>query len=170
MALPQICNVIDTEWEGDFPIEFGISFVNLKTLEISRPISYLIKWENLQISEKIFTLTGISTQKCQQSGKNLAELISVLNGTKYGLAQRLCVSDTEDEAGFILMRGRFSPPRVNVSTLFKLLTGERKGQNLENMLKYFNLEFEGRIHRAGPDSYNIARLFVALIKRMRAGD
>lgn len=53
---------------------------------------------------------------------------------------------------------------MNVSNLFRIKYKDFKSQSLLGMLEATGLGFIGRQHRAKDDSFNIARLFLELIK------
>jgi inhibitor of KinA sporulation pathway (predicted exonuclease) len=57
-----------------------------------------------------------------------------------------------------VMPGFMRLPHLNLKTIWKNTTGERKRNGLGSALKYHNLAFEGRPHRGIDDACNMARL------------
>jgi hypothetical protein len=179
MKLSNIANVIDAEYDSKRLLEIGITHVRLDTLEIidnySLPVFLVpsdISWNgNLpipEVSQEIQDLTGWNNKSLKRSGYKTNHIHRLL-ADKHGFNNRLLITDTSNELEGIRkwINIEPSPNTLNVSILFSLLTQEQTNLGLDKMLEYFNMEFEGRRHRADSDSYNIARLFVAIMEKMR---
>lgn len=177
-----IVNVLDTEWtcypDGVFPpgespevIEFGLCTVNLKLRQIVKRVSLPVFPTKSKVSAYCTELTGWTYDQLRKQGTTFAEACRRL-AEKHAAGGRLLVVDTDDEApkvreqcaGFGVVYP-FGEATLNVSTLFALLTGERSNLGLPAMLQKLELTFEGRRHFGYDDSYNEARLFLALLER-----
>jgi inhibitor of KinA sporulation pathway (predicted exonuclease) len=177
-----IANVIDLEincgWEI---IEFGLTTVDLAERKILQTYSIPISGRAKLLSPAISALTGWTDKKLDAAGVPFHEACYRIRD-KYGGHGRLLITDSEMETVAIKrhLNIRYSSSEdderkamypfggrqdtLNVSSLYKIKTGDFYNRSLTHMLNYFDLEFEGRLHRASADSYNIARLFLELIK------
>jgi len=160
MKLPNIANVVDIEHDEGKIIEIGLTTISLKEYCILKTYSIPIK-PDFEISKNIVDLTGWTTNKLIKQGIEKHLLFDRLN--KYGFQNRLLISDQANEFD-ILEKFNLSKNRMNVSVLYSLITGNQINEGLSNMLKYCGLEFEGKMHRGSDDSYNIAKLFLYLLK------
>lgn len=184
MAKSKIANVLDTEWtcyeDGVFPdgqsaeiIEVGITEVDLESLTIVRTLSIAVKPVKSTVSRYCTELTGWTESALNRQGVILFEACRRIT-QKYGGQNRLLVTDCGSEAPSMQAQCQlsnvafpFGDEQLNVSVLFALVTGNRKRLGLTEMLNAVGLEFEGRLHRAGDDSKNIARLLIKLTELSR---
>ncbi len=186
MKLSNIVNVIDTEsacWpdkKGLGPIiEIGLTTIDLKTKQIIKSYSYPIKAvdyveENgylvpkpVDISPLCHELTGWTSHKLQKQGKRFWDVWRLLK-EKHAITSRMAVADQDDELRFFNSTCYDKPTFINVSALWSLAFDYRdKNESLDCMLESVGLSFEGRKHSAKDDSYNIARLFLALLECLR---
>lgn len=184
MAKSKIANVLDTEWtcyengvfpQGEFPeiIEVGITEVDLESLTIVRTLSIAVRPLYSKVSPYCTDLTGWTEAALKRQGVSLSEACRRV-AQKYGGQNRLLVTDCSSEAPSMQaeckLRGvdfPFGDEQLNVSVLFALVTGNRKRLSLTEMLNAVGLEFEGRLHRGGDDSKNIARLLIKLTEMSR---
>jgi DNA polymerase III epsilon subunit-like protein len=160
-------NAIDVEFDSSRPfgkelIEIGLTTVNLTTRQIvnsySYPISYGCKCDNW-VSPEIKELTGWDCVKLTKRGEPLQKIYDRLIN-KHGLYSRLCVTDSDDELHLFDIT-ICNIPQLNVSTIYRLQTGKIKpGVSLNDLLKYYGLEFEGRPHSGKDDSRMIAKIFL----------
>lgn len=165
------CDNIPSLAAGEL-IEIGVTTINFKERKIIQSYSLPIKSEHALISDYCTKLTGWTKSKLNRQGMNIEEAYKRLY--KYGCYNRLLVVDTKDEIRQLNMQFQVQNPYfhkvplgdeiVNVSTLFNLKTKEMGNFSLEDMMDKVGLKFEGLPHRASVDSFNIAKLFLELIK------
>lgn len=173
----KVANAIDLELHEGEVIEVGLTTIDLGARSILQSYSFPIK-HNKRISDEIYQLTGWTQSKLNKSGEELPVVYKRLL-EKYGLVGRLLITDDKDEwrtlvsdavnklslkAREPLFTGMEAPEQVNVSSLFRIKYNDFSSQSLLGMLEKTGLGFIGRQHRAKDDSYNIARLFLELIK------
>jgi inhibitor of KinA sporulation pathway (predicted exonuclease) len=179
-----LVNVLDKELTcypgGVFPegemqetIEFGLTVVNLRSLEIVKTVSIPIIPVMSKVSPYCTALTGWTMPHLQKQGVTFAEgcrRLSAKNGTQ----NRLLVTDSNGDVtglraqcALMGVTYPFGEDHMNVSTMFTLVTGQTRNLSLEEKLKLLGMAFEGTPHRAGSDSFNIARLLLALVEMGR---
>lgn len=164
----KIANCIDLELHEGEVIEVGLTTIDLSRRQVLQSYSFPIKHDK-RISDEIYQLTGWTQSKLNKSGEPLWVVMLRLQ-EKYGLAGRLMVVDDRDEWKTLNTPApdceffRFTPEQMNVSNLFRIKYNDFSSQSLEGMLEKTGLGFIGRQHRAKDDSFNIARLFLELIK------
>ncbi len=169
----KIGNCIDLELHEGEVIEVGLTTIDLGARAIIQSYSFPIKHDK-RISDEIYKLTGWTQAKLNKGGEELPIVYKRLV-EKYGLLGRLLIVDDKDE--FSTLNGDAfnkdenfehwydgAPEQINVSNLYRIKHREFKSQSLEGMLEGESLVFVGRQHRAKDDSFNIARLFLELIK------
>lgn len=165
-----LINCLDLEINEGEVIEVGLTVVDIESRQILKSWSYPVLVRR-PITEHITRLTGWTDRKLQKSGESFLKIWNRLL-EEHGLGGRLLVVDCNKE--FPTLQGelvsfnnpkRVSPEILNVSSLFKIKHRKAGAHlSLEEMLQAEGLEFEGRQHRAKDDSFNIARLFLELIK------
>ncbi len=176
----KVANAIDLELHEGEVIEVGLTTVDLSSRQILQSYSFPIKHDK-RISDEIYKLTGWTQAKRNKGGEELPLVYERLL-RKYGLGGRLLITDDKDEfftlhtdavwkshamreQGWAIRHlGIQAPEQMNVSNLFRIKYNDFSSQSLEGMLEKTGLGFVGRQHRAKDDSYNIARLFLELIK------
>lgn len=169
----KVANSIDLELHDGEVIEVGLTTVDLSRRQILQSYSFPIKHDK-RISEEIYKLTGWTQKALNRAGEELPVVYKRLV-EKYGLLGRLLIVDDKDE--FSTLNGDAfnkdenfnhwydgAPEQMNVSNLFRIKYNDFSSQSLEGMLEKTGLGFIGRQHRAKDDSFNIARLFLELIK------
>lgn len=186
MKLSNIVNVIDTEsacWPDKKElgpiIEIGLTTVDLKTKQIIKSYSFPIRAtlhhnvggfmvsKPVDISPLCHEITGWTNRKLEKQGKEFWEVWRLLK-EKHAITSRLAVADQDDELNFFNSTCYDKPTFLNVSALWSLAFDYRdKSESLDHMLESVGLSFEGRRHSAKDDSYNIARLFLALLEYLR---
>lgn len=170
--------------QGQQIIEVGLTVVDAEKREIVNSYSFPIKYPyqvpwpfndtgymevpNANIvTPKITTLTGWTETKLVRQGEPLAKVTERL-AVKYGAKNRICVIDSEDEfEPFKYPLGTMNPfggKTFNISEMYRLKTRKFESVSLLDMLKGVGLEFQGRQHSGKDDSYNIALVFLELIK------
>lgn len=169
----KIANTIDLELHDGEVIEVGLTTIDLSRRQILQSYSFPILHDK-RISDEIYKLTGWTQAKLNKGGEPLPVVYKRLV-EKYGLNGRLLVTDDKDE--FQTLNGDafnkdenfddfydLAPEQMNVSNLYRIKYNDFTSQSLEGMLERTGLGFIGRQHRASDDSFNIARLFLELIK------
>lgn len=164
MKLSNIANVIDIEHDAGRLIEIGLTTVDINARQILKTYSIPIKVD-FEVSPEITALTGWTTHRLNKRG--ISRLNALIRLYNYGCSNRLLVTDSNDEIQALegMLRtplNSFSGSRLNLSILFRLKTKIDYNIGLEGMLKYFDMEFEGKLHSGADDSRNIARLFLRL--------
>ena len=173
-----IANVLDLELNDWEIIEFGITTVDLKSREILQTYSIPVAERYLPLRPDIAKLTGWTDKMLDRQGIPFDQACHKIK-EKYGGRGRLLITDSEQETQAIRrnihMRWDslswkqaevfpFGLDQINVSSLFKIKTGDFTNRSLTDMLDAYGLEFEGSQHRASDDSFNIARLFLKLME------
>jgi inhibitor of KinA sporulation pathway (predicted exonuclease) len=177
-------NVLDTELtcyaDGVFPegekqeiIEVGITTVDLHHLEIVRTYSIPVKPVMSSVSPFCTELTGWTAAKLAKQGVSFAEACRRLS-LKHGGQSRLLVTDSNGDVKSVREQCRlmnveypFGDDHLNVATLFSIVSAQRQNLGLVQMLTRLGMTFEGVQHRAGADSFNIARVLLALLRSGR---
>jgi inhibitor of KinA sporulation pathway (predicted exonuclease) len=181
-----LVNVLDTELtcyaDGVFPegekqehIHFGLTVVDLRTLQILRTVSTPIIPVMSTVTPFCTGLTGWTKAKLTKQGVHYAVACRRIMA-KEGSLNRLLVTDSNGDVTSVREQCKlmgvdhpFGEDHLNVSTLFTLITGQRENLSLAEKLAVVGLKFEGRPHRADVDSFNIARLLVKLLEICRSG-
>lgn len=169
----KIANTLDLELHDGEVIEVGLTTVDLSRRQILQSYSFPIL-HGKRISDEIYKLTGWTQAKLNKGGEPLPKVYKRLV-EKYGLNGRLLITDDKDE--FQTLNGDAfnkdenfedwydqAPEQINVSNLYRIKYNDFTSQSLKGMLEKTGLGFIGRQHRAKDDSFNIARLFLELIK------
>lgn len=165
-----------TCWEGQPPIgeipeliAFGI--VDLKTddLEIRREKMFFVRPQVSTVSPFCSTLTGI-TPKEVDAAPPLPEVVRTIRKTfgqsdwcAWGRDDELIRESCERAGSELPFLGCFHDLAAQVRTLLGLTY--RLG--LDEALDRFGLDWEGPPHDPLADAKNLARLFVALARRLR---
>lgn len=169
----KIAQSLDLELHEGEVIEVGLTTIDLSRRQILQSYSFPIKHDK-RVSDEIYKLTGWTQAKLNKAGEELPVVYKRLV-EKYGLIGRLLIVDSKDE--FLTLNGDAfnkdenfedwydqAPEQLNVCNLFRIKYNDFSSQSLEGMLEKTGLGFIGRQHRAKDDSFNIARLFLELIK------
>ena len=177
-------NVLDTELtcyaDGVFPegekqeiIEVGITTIDLHHLQVVRTYSIPVKPVMSSVSPFCTELTGWTAAKLARQGVSFAEACRRLS-VKHGSQSRLLVTDSNgdvksvrEQCQLMNVEYPFGDDHMNVATLFSIVTGQRQNLGLVQMLTKLGITFEGIQHRAGADSFNIARVLLALLRNGR---
>jgi inhibitor of KinA sporulation pathway (predicted exonuclease) len=180
-----LVNVLDTELtcyaDGVFPegekqeiIEFGLTTVDLRTLQIVKTVSIPVIPVMSTVTTFCTELTGWTLAKLNKQGVTYAEACRRLLA-KHGTVNRLLVTDSNGDVVSVREQCKlmgvdypFGDDHLNVSTLFTLITGQRENLGLVEKLAKLGLSFEGRQHRADVDSANIAQILIKLLESGRS--
>ena len=175
-----VVNVLDTERtcyeNGIFPvgereeiIEFGLCVVDVGALKIVKTVSIPIIPTMSKVSPYCTQLTGWTEDKLRRQGVPFTEAVRRLRD-KYGSRNRLLVTDsdketrvTHEQCELAGLEFPFGDARLNVSTMFALLSRQKRRLGLEKMAQMLGLTLEGTLHRGSDDAKNIARIFLTLL-------
>jgi len=155
-------------------IEFGISVIDYRSLEIVKAASIIVKPTTQNISSYCTTLTSI-TQEMVDEGITFIEACSILR-KEYASTNRIWGSWGNFDKHIIqdqCERENVPYPfgyvtHLNIKTLFKLAYPSLKKEvDMTTALKIMNIEMKGTLHRGSDDSLNIALIFCVLLKRLR---
>lgn len=169
----KIANVLDLEFNNPDTtkdiIEIGLAMVDLDNLTIVKNVSIpVLLPEGMELNPFVSHLTGWTTAKLLKQGVPLATACERIK-EKYGSKNRLLVVDDEKETSLFGELNPFGTDVMNVSSLYKVIRKDfNSDKSLEFMLESFGLKFEGRQHRAKDDAYNIAKLFIKMMKMMKS--
>lgn len=153
--------------------EIGIAKLNLETLEISKAPRLFVVPERSTVSKFCTELTGITQDmvsedngavKFYEAIRRVKETVGKGPWASYGdfdrkMFQRQCEDYKLDYP--------FGPRHLNVKSLLAYVFGWSREKGMDGALKELGLELEGRHHCGVDDAYNIAKLFVEVIKRVR---
>lgn len=159
-----IAVAIDVEHDSGRLIEVGLSLIDLSGCSIINKYSVPVKID-FDLSWQIIKLTGWTPPKLAKQGYDKTEVARRV--IKYCGRNRLLVTDMDNEIPFIeeQLGIKLSLNRLNICTLFKLKRKDLTDNvGIDIMLEYFGLTFEGKQHRGVDDSYNIAKLFLEIVK------
>lgn len=154
-------------------IEIGLTPVNLRSLEIGPSVALFVQPDHSEVTEFCTNLTTITQARLDEEGIPFSEACARLR-MEFLSRERTWISwgnyDREIFFKDCVRKGveyPFSEDHINLKTLFGILRGHRKGPGVKRGLGRLNMEFEGTHHRGVDDSYNIARIFVELLKKGR---
>jgi len=168
-------------------IEFPVIFLNAETLKVEFTFHRYVKpIINPILTEFCTNLTGITQEQVDESN----QLHVVLQELEAFLAEKnlvlLSQDPPEDKLTFVWASdGVFDfhdflfveceRKNINLPPIFdKILdvrhnfrTHTKKSGNIEVMLQFFNLKFEGREHSGMDDAKNIVRIMVAVLNKFK---
>ena len=177
-----LANVLDEERtcyaDGIFPdgeiaevIEFGITVVDLSARAIVDTHSIAVVPTLSQVSDYCTNLTGWTYDKLLGCGVDFKEACRLLVD-QFDSLNRLLVIDSvsdiialENQCAVMKQPMPFGPHRLNISTLFSLLTDRRKQVGSEKLMRLLGLESEPVRHRADSDSRGTARAFLSVLEK-----
>lgn len=154
-------------------IEIGIVQIDMIEHEILKKESFIIKPKKYPIlSQYAIDLTGI-TQEMVDGGMSLkyvsARLMAEFSTKKYywaswGLFDRRHVEREFPEKG---LQNPFNDAHINIKHLLSMLTGQARQRNVQGMLEYLGMKFEGKEHSGVDDAYNEARMLLEVLRRIK---
>ncbi len=165
------------EEQGDRPneiIEIGICELNLRTLEIIEPDSYVVKPRFTDVSPFCTQLTGWTKEQINEGG-DIADTLKAIREDygfdrdtlwcSYGEFDRIKLgAEGRASVGGLYGIHRNDNPfararsHLNIKTLFALRRGLRDEVAMDKALNIAKLNLVGRHHNGADDAYNIARL------------
>ncbi len=154
-------------------IEIGLTVLNARSLELGPPVSILVRPDYSEVSEFCTQLTTITQKMLDNNGISYNEACMRLR-EEFNSRSQLWASwgDFDREIFFAdsVRKGveyPFGRRHMNLKTMSGLLHGKVQWAGVGRSLRRLGLKFEGTPHRGVDDSYNIARIFVELIKKAR---
>lgn len=175
-------NVVDVEstcWEGSPPrgeepeiIEIGVCVLDVRSLEVRRGESILVRPERSTVSEFCARLTTL-TQADVEQGISFAEACDLLRQrydsrnhvwASYGDYDRTVFERQCAATGAVYP---FARRHVNVKAWFALSHALSREVGMAEALARLGLPLEGTHHRGGDDARNIARILAALWRSVR---
>jgi len=155
-------------------IEIGIVQLNLKSLELEKSTSILVKPIKSKVSQFCTELTTL-TQQQVDNGVSFAEACDFIKN-EYLAYQKVWFSwgnydkkmfkkQCEDEA--YKATYPFGPNHYNLKSMFALLMGLDKEVGLKEACSLLKLPFDGTLHRGIDDARNIGKLYAEMCKGMR---
>lgn len=155
-------------------IEIGLCLVDPASLQRHSKESLLVRPQRSRISPFCTELTAI-TPDMVSSSPPLAERIQLLR-KEYQSEERMFASWGDYDRNQFQrncktygLRYPFGPTHLNIKTLFSISFGLPRELELDAALHHVGLPMEGRHHRGVDDAWNIARLLILLLNRMRRG-
>ena len=170
--------VVDIEatcWLGKPPpgekreiIEIGSCELDLMTERIDEKRSVIVRPQCSKISRFCTELTTLKEEDVAK-GVSLKEACETLPGknkiwASYGNYDREKFSE---ECGWKRIAYPFGPSHINVKILFAVAHSLSKEVGLKSALNLLNMSFEGTPHRGEDDAWNIAKVLLILIRRLR---
>ncbi|QDU95650.1 3'-5' exonuclease [Lignipirellula cremea] len=153
-------------------IEIGLCTVDMATLRRREKRCILVSPARSHVSQFCTSLTGI-TPDLVEHADDLATAVDLLMN-KYKSRERLFASWGDYDRGQFERNCRdymlpypFGPTHLNVKTLFSLALGLPEELEIDAACDRVGLPMEGDHHRGVDDAWNIANLFLLLLKRMR---
>jgi len=143
-------------------IQIGFCWLNLPTLEITKPEMLYVKPTRSNVSDYCIELTGI-THKQVTGAPPLAHVCQTLinkHGTKarpwmtWGFDMEGLKQECE-ELGAIFP---FSESYINAQDMASIILGLPLRMGLDASLRLMDMSFKGRHHQAPDDAYNLARI------------
>ena len=165
--------VVDVEatcWDGRPPngqfndiIEIGITLMDVRSLDIDKPESIIVKPTNSQISSFCTELTTLTQQQVDQgiafsaACKKLEKDYDTRNRVwaSWGDYDRVQFGKQCDRERIYYPFGR---SHINVKNLFALKNAFRKAGSVMRAMDFLDFQFEGTLHRGVDDAWNIARI------------
>lgn len=153
-------------------IEVGISVISSNNLQIESKESIIVKPSRSRISKYCTNLTTL-TQEQVDKGVSFNEACEILRN-KYN-SKKLTWSSWgsydrkmfESQCRDMCIDYPYSKNHINIKNVFAVLYGLPKELNAPSALNHINMNFEGTLHRGDDDSYNIAKVFIHLMKKFR---
>ncbi len=183
----KLLNIVDLEatcWEdGVSPrgvkqvdaaeiIEVGIVQVDVRELKIVDEGSYFVVPVENVISDYCIQLTGITKDMILKGGyslKYVSEKMQMEFRTKsndwgsWGDYDRL---QFERECPRKRLNYPFGRTHLNLKYILSMITRQKQQRNVQGMLDFLHMHFEGSPHRGIDDARNIARIYIAIMSEI----
>jgi len=175
--------VVDLEatcWDGLPPegetsdiIEIGLCVVELATLERTEKRSLIVRPERSRVSEFCTKLTTLTPEQVE-AGMAYAEACRILEKEfdsrqrawlSYGDYDRTMIEGQCRQTG---VRNPFGGRHTNLKTLWAMAHALPYEIGMAQAVNMAGLTLEGTHHRGDDDAWNIAALFVELMRKLRS--
>lgn len=155
-------------------IEIGIAVVDIKSLEIVKNDSIIVRPQRSKVSKFCTKLTTL-TQEVVNQGVTFEVAIDFLKNN-YSSEDRTFVSWGDYDRKMFERNCRdynvkypFGPRHMNLKNSFTVLHGLDREPAMNAALAHLGLKLEGTHHRGNWDALNIAKIFVDTLQKFRAG-
>lgn len=168
------CEKDDKSFNSEL-IQIAVVPLDLITLEIREDLSFnsYVKNRNSKVTKFCTDLTGITQDKLDKEGKPINEVFNSLK-KKYSNHQACAGYGWYDKKKIMqecysenLMQPLNMELYSNIKNQIAVICGFAKEIGLFNMMKHFNLKFEGEQHNAYWDAYNTAVLYAHVLRQSR---
>jgi len=156
-------------------IEIGIAQIDLKQMKIVDKGTYLVKPKLYggKLSKYCTDLTSLTQEQIDEQGTTLQyafeRMKSEFKTMKYEWAswgdydrahvQRECVKWN--------LQYPFHKTHTNLKYWLSALLGVKIQRNVNGMMDFLHMDFEGHAHRGVDDAYNIARMYLEIVGELR---
>lgn len=147
-------------------IEIGITQVDLIEKRIEKTKHYLVKPKKTEITPYCTLLTGITPEMINSEGMELTRVSKLIRNEfpvtssywgSWGDDIILLKKDCElKNAVMPFNNDRF----LNFQDMYSLKNGLERSVALIKVMESLELDFQGKQHRAGPDSFNTAKVIL----------
>lgn len=150
-------------------IEISFAVVDIESLTISKRVQFYVRPDEDLISPECHKLTGISQLNINKAGRSLSEVVSSIKKSIGGKKAIFASWGRDDLYLFEQCRHKnIQAPfyeNLNIATLYGIKHQTNSNSiSLQGALANYGLEFEGRKHSAYADAYNLAKLYIEMIK------
>lgn len=179
--------VVDVEttcWDSDIPenqlseiIQIGFTEILVRNLSIGEKYEWFIKPKFSTISDYCTKLTGIKIEdlKGKSIFPHICDSMRKIGSKKYTWAsygngdflqfKKDCEKWENKLSKKVIFP--FSENYIDIGNLMMFIAGTNSKIGLTKALEYFDEKFEGQQHSALWDSYNTAKLLIAILKKNR---
>lgn len=154
-------------------IEIGIAVVNIKTLEIIKNDSIIIRPQRSKVSKFCTKLTTLTPEYIDQ-GMTFQAAMAILR-RDFSSEDRTFVSWGDYDRKMFERNCRdygvkypFGPRHMNLKNSFTLLHGLEREPGLDQALDHLGMKLEGTHHRGIDDARNIANIFINTLNTFRS--
>lgn len=154
-------------------IEIGIVQVDVRELKIVKEKSYMVIPVDYPVSKYCTNLTSITSDMLMKNGVTLQlainQMITEFSTKKYewfswGEFDKL---QFKSECGRKNLEYPVSGKHSNIKYWLSKITGHTVQRNVQGMMDFLNLKFDGRAHRGVDDARNIAYMYIEVMKEIR---
>jgi len=151
-------------------IEIGIAQVDVKSLEILEKKSYLVKPVTYpKLSKYCTDLTSITNEMLDEEGTTLAyaiaRMLSEFKTMKYEWASwgDYDRSQFQRECEHKNIQYPFHKTHLNLKYILSTLIGSKVQRNMDGIMEFLDMKFEGSAHRGVDDAYNTAKIYIKIM-------
>lgn len=154
-------------------IEIGIAVIDVFNLKIVKSESIAVKPTRSTVSEFCTELTGWTQQALDQKGVSFEEACKHIL-KQYDSIDRPWISQGngdrlrfEEQCPAMNVPYPFGPEHINMAGLMALLTGRKQQVGQAKALELLRVNPQGKAHSGKWDAFNLAQLFIAVLRRTR---